>query len=199
MVEDKRKTEVEDDNNNTDTNNDNNKKDNKDSIIESVEEKKETSEDINRINFLEKQLKEKEKEIIAAVNNKENELSERIIHAISYANEKLILKILDFFSDFNNRFISEFKIDNIEDNNIKSLISGAIMIRDKLWNDLKSEGLEKININVGSDTWNSLYHEFFSKKFDKNVPELTIVEVIEDGYKFKDKVVKPAKVVINRE
>lgn len=161
--------------------------DNKD--IETLEEK---------IKNLQGQLEEKEKEKEADIRNTEKQLRETMIEAIVNSNVNFLKKVVKFVSEFDNRFISVMKEGYINDDIFKSFVSGAIMLKDGLLKDLEEEGLKKMVINPGIDIWNSSNHDFFGKTFDEKLPELTIVEVVENGYVFKDKVVKAAKVLINK-
>jgi molecular chaperone GrpE len=72
------------------------------------------------------------------------------------------------------------------------------MIRDNLWNKLKNEGVREVKVEEKKDVWNSRFHEFYSEEVNDDLPDKTVLEVVEKGYSLFDQILKPAKVKISR-
>lgn len=99
---------------------------------------------------------------------------------VQFANIGLIKKLLEVLDDL------EKALEHIDDEGLRLVVT-------KLQSILKSEGLEEL--------------ELIGKEFDPNSAEVIstmpgdkdniIVEVAQKGYKFKDKVIRPAKVVVS--
>jgi len=79
----------------------------------------------------------------------------------------------------------------------KDYLEGLEITRDNLWRTLESEGVKEIEIKVGSDRWDSRFHELFKKEESKE-PAGTIVKVREKGYLLHDRIIRPAKVIISK-
>jgi len=117
-----------------------------------------------------------------------------ISNYIKYASEGLIKSILPVFEDLSRSLES---VEKGETKDFETLKQGIQLVADKFRSTLVSEGLEEIDI--------------LGKEFDVNtcdallqvpredVAPHTVVEVVEKGYKLKDKVIKFAKVIVSTE
>lgn len=113
---------------------------------------------------------------------------------IKYASENLIKTLLPVYDDLNRSIES---IEKGETKDFETLKQGIVLIAEKFRNSLMNEGLTEIDI--------------LGKEFDVNtcdallqvpredVAPHTVVEVVEKGYKLKDKVIKFAKVIVSTE
>ena len=117
-----------------------------------------------------------------------------VTNYIKYASEDLIKSLLPVYDDINRSIDS---IEKGETKDFETLKQGIQLIADKFKNTLKNEGLEEIDM--------------LGKEFDVNtcdallqvqredVPPHTVTEVVEKGYKLKDKVIRFAKVIVSAE
>ena len=88
----------------------------------------------------------------------------------------------------------EIAIKNSDDE--KKFKEGTKMIYTELMSVLKSEGLEKIEaLNKQFDPY---LHEAMIAVESKDCEKDTVTEVIQEGYKFKDKVLRHSKVKISK-
>ena len=113
---------------------------------------------------------------------------------LKYASESLMKSILPVYEDLMRSMES---VEKGETKDFETLKQGILLVTDKFKNTLANEGLTEIDI--------------LGKEFDVNtcdallqvpredVPPHTVVEVVEKGYKLKDKVVKFAKVIVSTE
>ena len=109
--------------------------------------------------------------------------------SIDYGRESIISKILPILDDFER---------GIKANEKKDTGNGFQIIIQKLFDVLQKEGLIKISVNSG-DEFDVNQHEAISQIPTKNT-ELKgkIVEEVESGYTFNEKIIRFNKVVIGK-
>ena len=78
---------------------------------------------------------------------------------------------------------------------LANYLKGFQMLTDQLLNKLKSKGLSEIK-EVGI-VFNPSIHEAFETIHDETKKDNEVIEIISKGYKYKDYLVKPAKVKLN--
>ncbi|MBO8160854.1 MAG: nucleotide exchange factor GrpE [Thermosipho sp. (in: Bacteria)] len=98
--------------------------------------------------------------------------------------EKFITVIDDFKRAFGN--VEE----EVKDTNF---FKGVELIYKNLKKILDNLGLKEIKVG---DKFDPFEHEAVEKVEVEDKEEYSIIEVVEDGYKFKDRVIKPAKVKV---
>ena len=111
-----------------------------------------------------------------------------------YASEKLMRELLPVYDDL-NRAIDSIKKGETKDFEI--LKKGIISVNDKFTKILNKEGLKEIdclNKEFDVDTCDALL-----QVPKEDVEPHTVIEVVEKGYFFKDKVLKHAKVIVSSE
>lgn len=111
-----------------------------------------------------------------------------------YASEKLMRELLPVYDDL-NRAIDSIKKGETKDFEI--LKKGIISVNDKFTKILHKEGLKEIdclNKEFDVDTCDALL-----QVPKEDVEPHTVIEVVEKGYFFKDKVLKHAKVIVSSE
>jgi molecular chaperone GrpE len=113
---------------------------------------------------------------------------------LKFASESLIKSLLPVYDDL---IRSVESVEKGETKDFETLKQGIQLVTDKFKNTLTAEGLTELDI--------------LGKEFDVNtsdallqvpredVPPHTVVEVVEKGYKLKDKVIKFAKVIVSTE
>lgn len=114
------------------------------------------------------------------------------LNLLNYAAESFILKILPVVDDFER---SMQHLDEANDEN--TIQDGVKLIYDKLIKILDEQGIKKIQ-SVG-EPFNVEYHDAMMQKKDDSVPPHTVLEEIETGYTYKDKVIRHAKVIVSEE
>ncbi|WP_185882992.1 nucleotide exchange factor GrpE [Blattabacterium cuenoti] len=147
------------------------------------------------IEFFQKKLeKEKEKflRLFAEFENYKKRIQKEKFDIFNIIHEQIIVDIIPVLDDF-ERGIKELK--KYKD---KFLIKGILLIQEKLIKVLKEKGLEKIQTKKG-DKFNTDFHEAVSQ-----IPSVTkdlkgkIIEIIENGYLLKEKVIRHAKVITGK-
>jgi molecular chaperone GrpE len=111
---------------------------------------------------------------------------------INYAAESFIVKLLPIVDDF------ERTLEHIDDiNNNKSVKDGIKLVYEKLLRVLNDQGIKKMQTK--GQPFNVDYHDALMQKKDDSVPDHTVLEEIESGYLYRDKVIRHAKVIVSEE
>ncbi|MBM3264540.1 MAG: nucleotide exchange factor GrpE [candidate division Zixibacteria bacterium] len=78
----------------------------------------------------------------------------------------------------------------------RTFVEGFEMIRQQLMDTLRREGLQ--DIDAAGQPFDPNRHEAIMTVEDAERPAQTIVDVIEKGYVFNERVIRPAKVIVTR-
>lgn len=114
------------------------------------------------------------------------------LNLLNYAAEPFIKKILPVVDDF------ERSLEHINDSNdFEKLKEGVELIYNKLMKILEEQGVKKIDA-IGKP-FDVHYHEALMQKPDNTVAPHTVLEELEKGYLYKDKVIRHSKVVVSSE
>lgn len=114
------------------------------------------------------------------------------LNLLKYAAESLILKLLPIIDDFER---SMNHIESTED--IDSLKQGIKLIYDKFMKTLDEQGVKKIE-SVGQP-FNVDFHEALMQRKSDDVPPHTVLDELEKGYMYKDRVIRHAKVIVSED
>jgi len=171
---------------------------------EKEEQKTEMEEKNNQLNpeDLQKRIEELEKEAnewkekflrkAAEFENYKRRTENDQLNLLNYAAESFIKKILPIVDDF------ERSLEHINDSNdYEKLKEGVQLIYNKLVKVLEEQGVKKIDA-VGKP-FDVHFHEALMQKADNSVPPHTVLDELEKGYMYKDKVIRHAKVVVSSE
>ena len=112
--------------------------------------------------------------------------------AVDYANERLVYELLPVLDNF-ERALEAMK--GVQD--VDSIKKGVEMIYKGFLEVLRREGLEPFD-SVG-ERFDPRVHEAISVKETSDMEPGIVVEEFQRGYKFKDKLLRPAKVSVSKE
>lgn len=111
---------------------------------------------------------------------------------VKYASERFILGVLPVFNDL------ERSISHIDDeNNIDGLKEGLKLVFNNFKKVLDEHEVKKIEAKGNQFDFN--LHEALMQQPSEDVPPHTVLEEIESGYTYKEKVIKHAKVIVSQE
>ncbi len=152
----------------------------------------------------------KETDVTAELEAKVNELEDKLLrkaaefenykrrtendqfNLLSFAAESFITKILPVIDDF------ERSLDHIKDtDSAEAIKDGIMLVYNKLLKILDEQGVKKID-SVGKP-FNVDYHDALMQIKDDTVPAHTVLEEVEKGYMYKDKVIRHAKVIVSED
>lgn len=172
-----------------------NEKEEHNSIMEETNKEIKIEELQKRIEELEKESNEWKEKFLrkaAEFENYKRRTENDQLNLLNYAAESFIKKILPIVDDF------ERSLEHINDSNdYEKLKEGVQLIYNKLVKVLDEQGVKKIEA-VGKP-FDVHYHEALMQKADNSVPAHTVLEELEKGYMYKDKVIRHAKVVVSSE
>ena len=164
-----------------------------------AEEKTAESEDKLDVDALKSSLEEKNKlaeeyydrllRTQAEFENYKKRTEKELIEFKIYANAQLVKDLLQIIDDFQNALSAEEK--GSDDNFIK----GFELIFKNFYGMLEKEGL--CVINPSKEKFDPWEHEAVEMVPSEEHPEHTVLDVIQLGYKLRDKILRPAKVRVS--
>lgn len=80
-----------------------------------------------------------------------------------------------------------------EDASVDGWVGGIELILQKLNNQMKNQGVERLDVNPG-DEFDPNIHEAITQEPNPDFEEGQIIEVIQPGYKIADRIIRPAMV-----
>lgn len=112
--------------------------------------------------------------------------------AIRYANESLIKKLIPVLDNLDMALAAASQAQNGAAN--QSLQAGVAMIHQQLRNVLLESGLEEVDAT--GKTFDPNWHEAVSQQETDKAPEGQVVQQLRKGYKLRDRLIRPATVVV---
>jgi molecular chaperone GrpE len=175
------------------------KKENEEIKSETLENEELDSEMVDdsdtKIAELEMQVKELHEKVLrkaAEFENYKRRTENDQFNLLNYAAESFITKLLPIVDDF------ERSMDHIDDlKNSNSVKDGIILVYEKLQKLLVEQGVKKMQTK--GEPFNVDYHDALMQRKDDSVPPHTVLEEIESGYLYRDKVIRHAKVIVSEE
>lgn len=110
--------------------------------------------------------------------------------AIRYANEGVLEKLLPIVDNFEAALAAA----NASGGNVDSLRQGIQMIYTQLKSYLSEAGMEEID--AMNKPFDPNWHEAVSQQATEEAPEGQVVQQMRKGYKLRDRLVRPAMVVV---
>jgi molecular chaperone GrpE len=161
---------------------------------DSVEETNETKleENVKQLEEEVVELKDKLLRKAAEFENYKRRTENDQINLLTFAAESFIQKLLPVIDDFER---SLGHVDEAQD--ITAIKQGLKLIYDKLMKVFDEQGVKKIEA-VGNP-FDVDYHEALMQRPDDSVEPHTVLDEMEKGYTYKDKVIRHAKVVVSEE
>ena len=160
-----------------------------------TEEKSEIEKADEKISELETQVKELEDKFLRKVAEFENykrRVENDQFNLITYGAESFIIKLLPVIDDFER---SLQHIDTANDS--ESIKKGIKLVYEKLLKVLDEQGVKKME-SIGKP-FNVDYHDALMQRKDENVEPHTVLEEIEPGYIYREKVIRHAKVIVSED
>lgn len=119
---------------------------------------------------------------------KEKEISD----LFKYSSERFILKVLEVYDDLEK---SLAYLDN--ENNFSAVKDGVILVYNKFSKALENEEVKKIEAEGADFDFN--FHDALMQQPTDEMDPNKVMKVIENGYMYKDKILKHAKVIVSVE
>ena len=136
-------------------------------------------------------LKDKNMRIAAEMVNTLRRKDEEINRLLKYSNESLITELLPVIDNFERAL----NVD-VTSNDVESYQKGMTMIYNSLKNIL--EKFEVKEIEAIDKEFDPSYHKAVMQEEKEGTKENIVIEVLQKGYTYKDKVIRPAMVKVSK-
>ncbi|MEI7812485.1 MAG: nucleotide exchange factor GrpE [Ignavibacteria bacterium] len=138
------------------------------------------------------ELKDKYLRKVAEFENYKRRTEAEHMNFLKYAGETFISKILPVYDDL------ERSLNHINENtSVETIANGLKMIFAKFTKLMEEQGVKKIDAK--GTPFDVNFHEALLQQTVKNVAPHTVIDVVEPGYTYKDKVIRHAKVIVSDE
>ena len=116
--------------------------------------------------------------------------------AIKFANESLLGKLIPILDNFDMALaaVSNAQGEKDQSASTDSLQQGVSMIQQQLRQALADAGLEEINAT--GQPFDPNYHEAVSQQESAEVPEGHVMQQLRKGFKLRDRLLRPATVIV---
>ncbi len=111
--------------------------------------------------------------------------------AVKFANESLLQKLIPILDTFDMALTAAA---NAKEGTAQSLQTGVSMILSQLRNTLTEAGLEEVD--ASGKVFDPNFHEAVSQQESADVPEGHVVQQLRKGYKLKERLLRPATVIV---
>lgn len=111
--------------------------------------------------------------------------------AVKYGNESLLQKLIPILDNFDMAIAAAA---NAKEGAAQSLQTGVNMILTQFRNALTEAGLEEIDAT--SKPFDPNFHEAVSQQETADAPEGQVVQQLRKGYKLRDRLLRPATVIV---
>ncbi len=112
------------------------------------------------------------------------------LNLLKYAAESLIIKLLPTIDDL-DRSLLHFN----EETDVQKIKEGVKLIYNKFLKTLDEQGVKRID-SIGQP-FNVDFHEALMTRADDSVPPHTVIDELETGYMYKERVIRHAKVIVS--
>ena len=156
----------------------------------SVEDELEGDELEFRIDDLENQVESLKDQLLrktAEMENLRRRTQKEKEELVKYANERLIMNLLDIPDDLTNALQAAKQ----ENSDKESVVQGIEMIYNKAFRLFENAGLKPLQ----TDEFDVELHEALMQQPSDEIPEGCIIAIVQPGYILNDKVIRHAKVV----
>lgn len=160
------------------------------------------SESSNQTENLEEKIKVLEQDIIqykelalrkaAEFENYKRRTENDQLNLLKYAAESLIIKLLPTIDDL------ERSLEHMtEETDVQKIKEGVQLIYNKFVKTLADQGVQKME-SIGKP-FSVEFHEALMQRVDDSVPPHTVIDELETGYMYKDRVIRHAKVIVSED
>jgi molecular chaperone GrpE len=155
-----------------------------------------TDKKINEIHLLDEKVKELEEKLLrnqAELINFKRRKEEETMKLLKYSSQDIVTRLLPIIDSF-QRAISMDDTDKTDE--VSRFLEGFEMIYNNLLEILKSEEVEEIE--ALDKEFDPNIHQAVTMEEDKDKPSGIVLKVLQPGYKLKDRVIRPAMVIVNK-
>lgn len=111
--------------------------------------------------------------------------------SVRYANAELMRSLLGVLDDFERSLSAANKVEPAD-----SVIEGVQLVYENLRKALREHGLEPIV--ALHEPFDPAFHQALMQKPSAEYPPGTVLEEVAKGYRLRDRVIRPAKVIVSK-
>lgn len=126
--------------------------------------------------------------------NYKKKMKNEIDEIRKYTKENVYLEIISILDNF-ERALQSFNKDEVDEHTI-SIMKGITMIYKQFHNMLERENIVQFE-SLGEKFDPRIHHALTHKEVEDTESDI-IIEEYEKGYKYKDKILRPAKVIVSK-
>lgn len=153
---------------------------------------KELQEKVFELEANNQSLKQEYLKAYAELENFRKRKQKEIDDLLKYSNQKLIEELLISLDQL--KIVSNYPVSSPE---LQNYLYGFKMISDKVFETLHTNGLKGYETKIG-DMFDSNIHHAVELTYDLEKNDNEIVKVIQQGYYFKERLLRPAMVIVNK-
>jgi molecular chaperone GrpE len=165
-------------------------KEDDDKVIEETSDENNSEEKIKELEEKIQSLEDTLLRKIAEFENYKRRTENDQMNLLKYAAESFILKILPVYDDLQR------SINHLNEDNNDSVKEGLKLVLNKFTKVFDEQGIKKIEAK--GEEFDVEYHEALMQQPNNELPSNTVLEEIEAGYLYKDKVIRHAKVIVSQ-
>jgi molecular chaperone GrpE len=136
-------------------------------------------------------VKDKYLRALAEMENFKKRNNEEVARERKYASMTVCDKMIDSIDIFDKALSVQ-----TDDPNFKNFLYGFKMIKDMMFNVLAEEGVKEIDVQIG-DLFDPNVAHAIETTADESKNDNVVVKIVHKGFKYKDRLLRPAMVVIN--
>ena len=161
-------------------------------VKKTVKDEKKILEEIEKLKAENAELKDALLRKVAEFENYKRRTENEQANLLKYTGEHIITGLLPVIDDF------ERSLKHIKNaKNVNTVYDGLKLVFDKLIKTLNEQGISKIEA-VGKP-FDVDYHEAMMQRKAEGVEPHTVLDEIETGYIYKDKVIRHSKVIVSED
>ena len=150
------------------------------------------SEELEKLKTENAELKDTFLRKVAEFENYKRRTDNEQANLLKYSGEHIITSLLPVIDDF------ERSLKHIKDaKDVNTVYDGLKIVFDKLMKTLNEQGISKI-VAVGKQ-FDVEFHEAIMQKREEGVKPHTVLDEIETGYIYKDRVIRHSKVIVSED
>ena len=124
----------------------------------------------------------------AEIQNVRKRMAAEKSEAVQYAGMGLARRMLAVLDDVDRA------LSALPEGEEGAISEGLQLMRNRLWQELSSSGVREITTDVGFDP--NLHEAITTIPASEEIPAKSIVSVLEPGYRYKERIIKAARVVV---
>lgn len=129
--------------------------------------------------------------VSADYSNYQRRAPRQIADSVTYEKNSMIKKLLGSIDNFDHALAGSDSVDDVQ-----SFVKGVRIVYEHFLDTLRSMGVHQIK-TVGEE-FDPSKHEAMMRRSEPDKPDGTVLEEFQKGYMLEERVLRPAKVIVNK-